>query len=70
MKLPVIQIESNDLMNTLLSSDEKEANQIGITMALDHIYRGAMEGANNQSYIDATNNCYNILKEFIQQHFQ
>lgn len=70
MKLPVIKVEANDLMNTLLSVDEKETNQLGITMALDHIYRGAMDGANNQAYIDATNNCYHILQTFILNHFQ
>lgn len=38
-------------------------------MALDHLLRGAMDGADNRSYMEATLYCYKIMKELIDEKY-
>lgn len=66
----IIIVESRDLIKNLLETNDKELNERGMLMALDHIYRGAMDGAQNKEYIKATKECYQIISNFIKIQFE
>lgn len=68
MKPEVYIMNSNDLIKEMNKSKDKNANKAAIKMALDHLYRGAMDGAKNKDYIKATNECYKILKDYISRN--
>lgn len=51
-------------------SNNKNFNKIAIFIASNHLYKGAMEGAENKDYIKATKECYQILTEFIDKAYQ
>ena len=38
-------------------------------MALDHLMRGAMEGADNVPYMEAALYCYRMMKELIDEKY-
>ena len=68
MKPGVYIVNSNDLIKEMNKSKDKNANKVAIKMALDHLYRGAMDGAKNKDYIKATKECYQILKDYINKN--
>lgn len=67
MKPGVYLIESSDLREFLHSRgiklDEKEV----LLMALKHLRRGALEGACNEKYIEATEQCFRMLRDFVEE---
>lgn len=67
MKPQIIHMNSIELIKSLKDTNDPEAVQTACMMALNHLYRGAMEDVKNPSYIKATNYCYEVLKEMIQQ---
>ena len=67
MNAQVYHMNSIDLTKNLKELNDPEVMKVAYTVALNHLMRGAMEGANNKPYIDATQYCYDMLVEMIQQ---
>ena len=68
MKPGVYIMNSNDLIKEMNKNKDKNANKVAIKIALEHLYRGAMDGAKNKDYIKATKECYQILKDYINKN--
>lgn len=67
MKPQALHVNSIDLIKSLKDSEEPEAVKTACKMALDHLYRGAMDGAKNKPYIQTTKFTYDMLKEMIEK---
>ena len=65
----VFQISSVDFIKAMKNENNDDYNKMAYTMALDHLLRGAMDGADNRSYMDATLYCYKIMKELIDEKY-
>ena len=67
MKPQIININSIELIKSLKDTNDPEAIQTACMLALNHLYRGAMDGASNSQYIEATNYTFDMLKNMINQ---
>lgn len=67
MKVNVQVMNSIDFAKMAMESGE-EGTKIAMRMALEHLYRGAMDGAKNKDYIICTKDCYKMLLEYIHNH--
>lgn len=65
----VLGINAIDLIKVMKKENDTECNKMAYTMALDHLLRGAMEGANNEPYMEATLYCYRMMKELIDEKY-
>ena len=67
MKPQIINMNSIELIKSLKDTNDPEAIQTACMLALNHLYRGAMDGASNPQYIEATNYTFDMLKNMINQ---
>lgn len=65
----VFQISSVDFIKAMKNENNDDYNKMAYTMALDHLLRGAMDGSDNRSYMEATLYCYKIMKELIEERY-
>lgn len=65
----VLEINAIDFIKVMKKENDTECNRMAYTMALDHLLRGAMEGADNEPYMEATLYCYRMMKELIDEKY-
>ena len=59
----VLEINAIDLIKVMKKENDTECNKMAYTMALDHLLRGAMEGADNEPYITLYGSYFVLLQD-------